>query len=92
VSLKGTWKDVSVVDVIQLIYIGGRTGTLAIQGPASAARFGFQRGRMTNAWRTGAVKLGELLISVRTDLQGGAGQRADPRRNRRCPAGRWGRS
>jgi Domain of unknown function (DUF4388) len=62
VSLKGNLEDVSVVDVIQLIYIGGRTGTLAIQGPTAAARFGFQRGRMTNAWRTGAAKLGELLI------------------------------
>ena len=62
-SLKGNLEDVSVVDVIQLIYIGGRTGTLAIQAPAAAARFGFQRGRMTNAWRTGAAKLGELLIA-----------------------------
>jgi hypothetical protein len=63
VSLKGNLEDVSVVDVIQLIYIGGRTGTLAIQGPTAAARFGFQRGRMSNAWRTGAAKLGELLIA-----------------------------
>ena len=62
-SLKGNLEDVSVVDVIQLIYIGGRTGTLAIQAPAAAARFGFQRGRMSNAWRTGAAKLGELLIA-----------------------------
>ena len=62
-SLKGSLEDVSVVDVIQLIYIGGRTGTLKVQGAESEARIGFQRGRIGNVWRTDAQRLGELLIS-----------------------------
>jgi len=63
-SLKGSLEDVSVVDVIQFIYIGGRTGTLNIKAGATEALLGFQRGRITNAWRTGAPRLGELLIAA----------------------------
>jgi hypothetical protein len=63
-SLKGSLEDVSVVDVIQFIYIGGRTGTLNIKAGATEALLGFSRGRITNAWRTGAPRLGELLIAA----------------------------
>jgi hypothetical protein len=62
-SLKGNLEDVSVVDVIQFIYIGGRTGTLGFQAGDVEARLGFQRGRITNAWCTGAPRLGELLVA-----------------------------
>jgi hypothetical protein len=63
-SLKGNLEDVSVVDVIQFIYIGGRTGTLGFRTQDGEARLGFQRGRITNAWRTGAPRLGELLVAA----------------------------
>ncbi len=63
-SLKGNLEDVSVVDVIQFIYIGGRTGTLGFRANEAEARLGFQRGRITNAWRTGAPRLGELLVAA----------------------------
>jgi hypothetical protein len=63
-SLKGNLEDVSVVDVIQFIYIGGRTGTLGFRTADKEARLGFQRGRITNAWRTGAPRLGELLVNA----------------------------
>jgi hypothetical protein len=62
-SLKGNLEDVSVVDVIQFIYIGGRTGTLGFRTEDMEARLGFQRGRITNAWRTGGPRLGELLVA-----------------------------
>ena len=84
-SLKGNLEDVSVVDVIQFIYIGGRTGTLGFRTDDKEARLGFQRGRITNAWRTGAPRLGELLVSAGAARRalpqagpGGAGGRAPP--------------
>ena len=63
-SLKGNLEDVSVVDVIQFIYIGGRTGTLGFRANDVEARLGFQRGRITNAWRTNGPRLGELLVKA----------------------------
>src|SRR5688500_7042646 len=74
-SLKGNLEDVSVVDVIQFIYIGGRTGTLGFRYNDLEARLGFQRGRITNAWRTDAPRLGELLVAAKA-LDGAGLRRA----------------
>jgi hypothetical protein len=74
-SLKGNLEDVSVVDVIQFIYIGGRTGTLGFCFEDREVRLGFTRGRITNAWYTGAPRLGELLLAAGA-LDGAGLQRA----------------
>jgi hypothetical protein len=63
-SLKGSLEDVSALDVIQFIHIGKRTGRLNLRSGTNEATVGFQRGRITNASRTGAPRLGELLIAA----------------------------
>lgn len=63
-SLRGSLEDVSVVDVIQFIHIGGRTGTLSIKSVTGEALIAFQRGRIVNVWRTAAPRLGELLVAA----------------------------
>jgi hypothetical protein len=50
--------------VIQFIHIGKRTGRLNLRSGQNEAFVGFQRGRITNAWRTGAPRLGELLVAA----------------------------
>jgi hypothetical protein len=61
-SLAGSLEHVRLVDLIQFIYIGRRTGTLRVRGPSREASLGFQSGYISNAWVSGAPRLGELLV------------------------------
>ena len=63
-SFSGSLDDVSVVDLLQLIRIGGRTGTLRLISGMEHASIGFRGGRIACASGRGSLKLGELLVSA----------------------------
>lgn len=61
-SLSGNLEDVSVADLVQFIYLGGRTGTLELTHVTGAASIGFHRGRLISAFAPGEPRLGDRLV------------------------------
>jgi len=49
-SFQGLIEDVAVADVMQLIRLGGHSGTLTVKWGKEEAIVGFERGRIVNAW------------------------------------------
>lgn len=63
-SLQGRIEDVAVADVMQLIRVGGHSGTLSVRSGDVEALIGFERGRIVSAWSPHSPRLGELLVSA----------------------------
>ena len=61
-SFQGRIEDVSVADVIQLIRLGGHSGTLTMRHGEDEALIGFERGRLVSAWSARSLRLGEMLM------------------------------
>jgi hypothetical protein len=61
-SISGSLQDVSVPEVMQFIYLGGRTGTLVLESGDQHAEVGFHRGRIISALGPGNKRLGDLLL------------------------------
>lgn len=63
-SFKGMIEDVAVVDVMQLIRLGGHSGTLSVNNGREEGFVGFERGRIVSAWNQRSRRLGELLVAA----------------------------
>jgi len=63
-SFQGRIEDVAIADVMQLIRLGGHSGTLSIRAGEEEALIGFERGRLVSAWSSRSLRLGELLLSA----------------------------
>jgi hypothetical protein len=63
-SISGNLLDVSVADVMQFIHLGGRSGTLIIEGRGEKAEVGFHRGRIISALAPDSKRLGDLLLET----------------------------
>jgi hypothetical protein len=80
-------EDVAVADVMQLIRLGGHSGTLTINDGNEEGFVGFERGRIVSAWNPRSRRLGELLVAAgavdeETLLRGLEAQNTErPRRN-----------
>jgi DNA-binding NarL/FixJ family response regulator len=80
-------EDVAVADVMQLIRLGGHSGTLTVNDGNEEGFIGFERGRIVSAWNPRSRRLGELLVAAgaideATLLRGLEAQNTErPRRN-----------
>ena len=63
-SFQGRIEDVAVADVMQLIRLGGHSGTLSIRAGEEEALIGFERGRLVSGWSSRSLRLGELLLAA----------------------------
>lgn len=61
-SFAGSLNDVPVVDLLQFIRIGGRTGTLTLISGLEHAEISFVKGAIISASGPGSLRLGELLL------------------------------
>jgi hypothetical protein len=86
-SFRGMIEDVAVADVMQLIRLGGHSGTLTVNDGNEEGFVGFERGRIVSAWNPRSRRLGELLVAAgavdeATLLRGLEAQNTErPRRN-----------
>ena len=63
-SFKGMIEDVAVADVMQLIRLGGHSGTLTISDGREESFIGFERGRIVSGWNPRSRRVGELLVAA----------------------------
>jgi DNA-binding NarL/FixJ family response regulator len=63
-SFQGMIEDVAVADVMQLIRLGGHSGTLTVNNGQEEGFVGFERGRIVSAWNPRSRRLGELLVAA----------------------------
>jgi len=63
-SFQGRIEDVAVADVMQLIRLGGHSGSLSIHAGEEEALIGFERGRLVSGWSSSSLRLGELLFAA----------------------------
>jgi hypothetical protein len=63
-SFQGMIEDVAVADVMQLIRLGGHSGTLTINNGREEGFIGFERGRIVSAWNPRTRRVGELLVAA----------------------------
>jgi hypothetical protein len=63
-SFQGLIEDVAVADVMQLIRLGGHSGTLTITCGKEEGIIGFEHGRIVNAWNPRSRRVGELLVAA----------------------------
>jgi hypothetical protein len=63
-SFQGRIEDVAVADVMQLIRIGGHSGSLTVNNGEEEGIIGFERGRIVSAWNPRTRRVGELLVSA----------------------------
>jgi hypothetical protein len=63
-SFQGLIEDVAVADVMQLVRLGGHSGTLTVACGKEESIIGFERGRIVNAWNPRSRRVGELLVSA----------------------------
>ncbi len=62
-ALKGNLHDFSITQLLNLIHLARKTGTLAIDGKSSTARVAFREGKLIHAVSTGAEgRLVNLLV------------------------------
>ena len=57
-------EDVAVADVMQLIRIGGHSGSLTVNNGSEDGIVGFERGRIVSAWNPRSRRVGELLVAA----------------------------
>jgi hypothetical protein len=57
-------EDVAVADVMQLIRLGGHSGTLTVNSRSEEGFIGFERGRIVSAWNPRSRRVGELLVAA----------------------------
>ena len=63
-SFQGRIEDVAIADVMQLIRLGGHSGSLSIHAGEEEALIGFERGRLVSGWSSRSLRLGELLLGA----------------------------
>jgi len=63
-SFQGLIEDVAVADVMELIRLGGHSGTLTVTSGNEQGIIGFERGRIVNAWNPRSRRVGELLVAA----------------------------
>lgn len=63
-SFQGMIEDVAVADVMQLIRIGGHSGSLTVNNGQEEGIIGFERGRIVSAWNPRTLRVGELLVAA----------------------------
>jgi hypothetical protein len=63
-SFQGLIEDVAVADVMELIRLGGHSGTLTVISATEEGIIGFERGRIVNAWNPRSRRVGELLVAA----------------------------
>ena len=63
-SLLGTLEDVSLVDVMQFVHLGGHSGTLHLERGHERASIGFHHGRIVSAGTADSKRVGELLCEA----------------------------
>jgi hypothetical protein len=63
-SFQGRVEDVAIADVMQLIRLGGHSGTLSLHSGEEEALIGFERGRLVSAWSPRRLRLGEMLVQA----------------------------
>lgn len=68
-ALKGTLKDMPIIDLVQFPHSGRKTGQLVISGTEGEARLSYQNGSLVNA-TLGKVSGIDALVSVVGWLQG----------------------
>ncbi|HEX5060293.1 MAG TPA: DUF4388 domain-containing protein [Kofleriaceae bacterium] len=61
-SLIGNLADVAVVDLMQFVHLGARTGTLVLERDNERAHISFQRGRIVGAYGPTSPSVCELLV------------------------------
>ncbi len=61
-SLIGNLSDIAVVDLMQFVHLGARTGTLVLKRDHDLAHISFHRGRIVSAWGPTSVSVCELLV------------------------------
>jgi diguanylate cyclase (GGDEF)-like protein len=61
-SLSGQLGTFSLVDLLQLIDMGGHSGRLILRAAKQEAGLSFYRGRIFSAWGGGTPRIGELLV------------------------------
>lgn len=62
-SFQGMIEDVAVADVMQLIRIGGHSGSLTVNNGEEEGIIGFEHGRIVSAWNPRSLRVGELLVA-----------------------------
>jgi hypothetical protein len=63
-SFRGMIEDVAVADVMQLIRVGGHTGSLTVNDGQEEGIIGFEHGRIVSAWNPRTRRVGELLLAA----------------------------
>ena len=63
-SFQGMIEDAAVADVMQLIRIGGHSGSLTVNNGQEEGIIGFERGRIVSAWNPRTLRVGELLVAA----------------------------
>jgi len=63
-SFQGMIEDVAVADVMQLIRLGGHSGSLTVNNGHEEGIIGFERGRIVSAWNPRSRRVGELLVAA----------------------------
>jgi len=63
-SFQGMIEDVAVADVMQLIRVGGHSGSLTVNNGYEEGIIGFERGRIVSAWNPRTKRVGELLVAA----------------------------
>lgn len=61
-SLVGNLADVAVVDLMQFVHLGARTGTLVLERDQERGHISFHRGRIVSAWGPTSPSVCELLV------------------------------
>ncbi len=69
-SLAGNLADVAVVDLMQFIHLGLRTGTLVLERDNDRGYISFHRGRIVSSWGPTSPSVCELLVLKGDLLQG----------------------
>ncbi|HUQ02048.1 MAG TPA: DUF4388 domain-containing protein [Kofleriaceae bacterium] len=61
-SLSGDLEDLSVVDLLQFVHLGGRSGTLVLERDSERAQVTLHRGRIIGAHAPATERVGDRLV------------------------------